>query len=420
MDTQVADRPEIQIPESGEAQPLQFDAPGIDRLGSYRPLGDTPHARPPSSAKPKGNRRNALMVNACTVAVLVAGAGAFWISSYNHYHFADASRLASHARDMAMNALPGARAPAPVAPAARLARAPEPTRAPLPSHPPVAIKSPASDGGDDMALFLKLGGQSPAAAPQSPAPVTPAPATTPDVALATAPATSPATIPVAPVKTAPQIVSSQTAATPTATAAPVAAAPTKSDAAAATPEPAIPADPVAKVAVLQAAPMSDATQLQVLQLVTQLGTLIRDQRAEIAQLRSDEQTLTQRVGGSLTDFGRRLSLAEARGAMNAAMGAAATSISMAAPQPAPASNGVTPVVARTSSAQAAADTATHRYHVQAASPGMAMLSELDSSGGEERQVPVGPGELLPGYGKVVSISQQGAAWVVKTDHGSIQ
>ena len=65
--------------------------------------------------------------------------------------------------------------------------------------------------------------------------------------------------------------------------------------------------------------MTDPQQLQVLQLVTELGTLVRDQRSEIAQLRQDQQNLGQRVDGSLTDFGRRLSLAEARGAVNAAM-----------------------------------------------------------------------------------------------------
>ena len=67
--------------------------------------------------------------------------------------------------------------------------------------------------------------------------------------------------------------------------------------------------------------MTDTQQLQVLELVTQLGVLVRDQRVEIAQLRTDQQNLTQRVDApSITDFGRRISLAEARGAVNAAMG----------------------------------------------------------------------------------------------------
>ena len=69
---------------------------------------------------------------------------------------------------------------------------------------------------------------------------------------------------------------------------------------------------------------------------------------------------------------------------------------------------------------AAIDTTPHRYHVQAASPGLAMLSELDPSGGEEAQVPVAPGDNLPGYGNVISIAQRGSSWVVGTQHGLIQ
>jgi hypothetical protein len=63
---------------------------------------------------------------------------------------------------------------------------------------------------------------------------------------------------------------------------------------------------------------------------------------------------------------------------------------------------------------------TPRYHVQAASPGLAMLSALDASGGQEQQLPVSPGDSVPGWGKVISISQRGATWIVKTDHGLIQ
>ena len=49
-----------------------------------------------------------------------------------------------------------------------------------------------------------------------------------------------------------------------------------------------------------------------------------------------------------------------------------------------------------------------------------MLSELDASGGEEAQLPVAPGDSLPGYGRVISISQRGSAWVVKAQNGLIQ
>jgi hypothetical protein len=164
--------------------------------------------------------------------------------------------------------------------------------------------------------------------------------------------------------------------------------------------------------------MTDQQQLQVLQVVTELGTLVRDQRSEIAQLRQDQLILGQRVDGSLTDFGRRLSLAEARGAVDAAMSVQTLPVSgavAAATLPAGA-----PVIKAGLPSAIPADMTPHRYHVQAASPGLAMLSALDASGGEEQQLPVAPGDNVPGWGKVVSISQRGATWVVKTDHGLIQ
>ncbi len=164
--------------------------------------------------------------------------------------------------------------------------------------------------------------------------------------------------------------------------------------------------------------MTDAQQIQVLDLVTQLGTLVRDQRAQITQLRQDQQNLVERVDSSLNDFTRRISLSEARGALGAAAGE---------PRPIQAA-GAAPVIATPVAARVAVpipvsapvDTGPHRYHVQAASPGLAMLSELDTSGGEQRQLPISPGDTVPGWGKVVSIAQRGTSWVVKTDRGLIQ
>jgi hypothetical protein len=165
--------------------------------------------------------------------------------------------------------------------------------------------------------------------------------------------------------------------------------------------------------------MAEPQQVQVLQLVTELGTLVRDQRVEIAQLRQDQQNLDQRVDGSLTDFGRRLSLAEARGAVAAAMDLRTASTPVAPVASAPVAIVPTPVAAR-APAPKPADATPPRYHVQAASPGLAMLSVLDASGGEEQQLPVSPGDSVPGWGKVISISQRGATWIVKTEHGLIQ
>ena len=60
------------------------------------------------------------------------------------------------------------------------------------------------------------------------------------------------------------------------------------------------------------------------------------------------------------------------------------------------------------------------YRVQAASPGLAMLAEVDHSGGDGAQIEVQVGDTIPGYGHVIAVTQQGTNWVVKTDNGLIQ
>jgi hypothetical protein len=68
---------------------------------------------------------------------------------------------------------------------------------------------------------------------------------------------------------------------------------------------------------------------------------------------------------------------------------------------------------------AAAAAEKRNYRIQAASPGLAMLSAIDG-GSDDRPVEVAIGTDLPGYGKVRSIEQHGQAWVVKTDRGEIE
>jgi hypothetical protein len=57
-----------------------------------------------------------------------------------------------------------------------------------------------------------------------------------------------------------------------------------------------------------------------------------------------------------------------------------------------------------------------QYQVQAASPGLAMLSVVGGGGSIEVQT----GDVIPGYGKVLGVVQQGNSWVVKTASGNIQ
>jgi hypothetical protein len=430
MDTNIAGRLEIQVDDEGGAPPYPNGATEEDRLKPFRTLetGDRHVAGSPASSTPEKGRRNTLMISACSVAVLVTAAGIFWISPHNHYTLRDATNLATHVRDIALNK-PTQPAPL-VAPAARLARAPEPT-APPPGFRPAPPAQQAT-AGDDMAEFLRLGGQAAPPSPPDPGTWTPAkpthvlvtPPPAPDPR--TAPATQAASTQVAVRQATPSVATGQITHQPPPTvesdkpAAPIPPPPAPAAQSVVVGPPA-PQDVVAKVVALRPAPMTEPEQVQVLELVTQLGILVRDQRAEIAQLRQDQKNLSQRVDGSLTDVSRRLSLAEARGAVSAAM-----DLQTAQPQ----TNAATPtaVVALgpPANAKAAPPTATPgnattpRYHVQAASPGLAMLSALDASGGQEQQLPVSPGDSVPGWGKVISISQRGATWIVKTDHGLIQ
>ena len=410
MDTHTTDRAEIQVEEAEETLSDPLTKPGVDRLASFRSVdgGERPTQETPAAAVRK-RRRNGLMVTACSVGLLAGACGVFWISPYNHYSLADASRIVTQAKKAALSEMPSMSAPGPVAPAARLARAPEPTR-------PVAVYRGAppfmsiqAQPGDDMAEFLKLGGQGS---------LTPAPE--PLREMASTPAATPQT-PTPDAQARPAVAAAavtpqarQTAASPT----PGPIKPIGEAAQSSAPAPTtLQRDAVTVIAALRPTPMTEPQQVQVLDLVAQLGTLVRDQRAEIAQLRQDQQNVGHHVDAALADFGRRISLSEARRAVSAA-GQSETS----AVQPAGAAgNGVTLAVARSPlPAAAAADAGPHRYHVQAASPGLAMLSELDRSGGEERQLPVSPGDDVPGWGKVVSISQRGTTWTVKTGHGLIQ
>ena len=395
MNTHVTHRPEIQVHETEEVLTHAKGGPEADRLRSFRVVNED-EPIPLNAATPvipAKRRRNGLMITACTIAVLVTAGGVFWISPYNHASMADITRSAKPAETAVTNPAPGAVGqgpilPTPIAPAARLARAPEPSGGTTPLRTPAPNLTAPHPNGDEMAEFIRLGGLTNTAAPSSPEKRGDVPSVPP--AVSNPPKTSAVAtlLPAVPEPPAPAHQAAVAEQHPAAS------------------EATVPKDAVAAVAAVRAAPMTDVQQVQVLDLVTQLGTLVRDQRAQIAQLRQDQQNLSERVDGSLNDFTRRISLSEARRALGAA----------SAPTSTPAgARMIVPVVATIP-----ADIGPHRYHVQAASPGLAMLSELDRSGGEERQLPISPGDNVPGWGKVVSISQRGTSWVVKTDHGLIQ
>jgi len=198
------------------------------------------------------------------------------------------------------------------------------------------------------------------------------------------------------------------------------------------PRPATPAaaDPVGTGMALRPKPMARGEQIDVLHVVSQLATMIRDLRMENAGLRSSTKATSDKVDTAVADFERRLALAESRVAVKAAMADMDAPPESAVPSPsaaralrrakAAAAQPAAPPEARTSMAAASVPAGATRYKVQAASPGLAMLSELDRSGGDGSQRQVKVGDQVPGYGRVVAIQQQGVAWTVKTEHGAIQ
>ena len=186
-----------------------------------------------------------------------------------------------------------------------------------------------------------------------------------------------------------------------------------------------PSEVVAAATELHAAPMTPVQQVEVLNLVAMLGVVVRDMRAENASLKSRVESTADRFDAAVIDFDRRLALAEAKGAVNAAMGAFPAPTAPApeaAPSPvrsarAGAGTVSTVQIIPIPNTAAPSGSAAPRYRVTAASPGLAMLSLLDRSGGEGSQLQVAVGDPVPGYGRVTAIQQRGSAWIVQTDKG---
>ncbi len=180
-------------------------------------------------------------------------------------------------------------------------------------------------------------------------------------------------------------------------------------------------DPVAVAAKLQAAPMTPVEQVKVLEVVTEIAAMVRAERTAVADLRAQVGKLSTGTNAKLVDFERRLALVEAESGIAAAAAAGrppsppASDVAAvtASPSPPHAAQGGAPPAGNSSAARV-------RYRLQAASPGLAMLAEIDKSGGEGAQLEVQVGDTIPGYGRVVSVSQQGTAWVVTTEHGTIR
>ena len=185
-----------------------------------------------------------------------------------------------------------------------------------------------------------------------------------------------------------------------------------------------PVDPVAEATSLQPGPLTSREQVDVLNLMEKLGIVVRDLRDENAQLRTAVKTLSEEVDTRTTQLDRRLSLAEANGAIAAAMGAGQTpaqpaTVVVTAQAPAaakpPAASPAPPAPAPPPLVRSVKD-----YRIQAASPGLAMLSSIGLSDGDTSSIQVAVGDEVPGVGRIKAIFQKGTNWVVETDHGLIE
>ncbi|BFL66197.1 hypothetical protein [Roseomonas mucosa] len=456
MDTHLVAHPDF--------RPLTSDVPGQSGPGEPQ---EPAEAISPAKPAPRARRRSRLLGGVALGAVLLLAGGAFLASPYNTIYPLDLKRVSANLQ----GAVEGARqivaphGPELVAPSARIASGPTPASVPsverephrpappqqqlqeivgfqaTPARPapaegnlPTPTASPPARRVVEPTPLAPRIGEVPARPPVAAGGALPDPAAAP-AALATAPAAPappqtppPAAIP--PVTTSPPAPAAAVEPPPAAMAS--AAPPARAPGAVTAPAPLtvipVPApatvasqfttpDPLAVAAGLRPAPMSTPQQVEVLGLVTTIGTMVRDLREENRQLRADMAAARERLDAATADLSRRVALAEARGSVAAAMGSPvppAPLPAVAAPTPAP------PVAAVASRTPAPSDTVRRRYRVQAASPGLAMLSEVDNTGESGTQLQVAVGDQVPGYGRITAIAQQGATWVVRAERGSIQ
>lgn len=201
--------------------------------------------------------------------------------------------------------------------------------------------------------------------------------------------------------------------------------------------PAAPVDPSLTAAALQAAPLSTAKQVQLLDLVKNLGAQLRDTRAEVTQLRATVVQLSGTVETKITDFDGRLSMAEATTILQSSARAGAPSAPPSAPTMpiAPVARSVPVIVpsARSASrlsvaadAPAASATppaerrSTKDYTIRGASPGLAVVAALNAAPGSPSVFELAVGDVVPGLGHVKRVYQRGTSWAVDTDGGTIQ
>ena len=149
--------------------------------------------------------------------------------------------------------------------------------------------------------------------------------------------------------------------------------------------------------------------------VSRLAALVNRLTGQVTGLQDEVRTLSEGSEAKLADLTRRVSMSESKSAV-----AAAERANVSQGEDSAASSGArVEGPAQGVRTRVGGGDQKRNYRIQAASPGLAMLSAIDG-GPDDRPLEVAPGTDLPGYGKVLSIEQHGQAWVVKADRGSIE
>jgi hypothetical protein len=161
---------------------------------------------------------------------------------------------------------------------------------------------------------------------------------------------------------------------------------------------------------------AEKAETHTLEKIAELGALMTRLTGQVKDLQDKVQTLSTGAEEKFADLTRRVALGEANRAVASAENAGSAGLAGPAQAKGPADGSEAQEGTRT---KVAAAEVKRNYRIQAASPGLAMLTAVDGSP-DDRPVEVAIGTELPGYGRVLSIEQHGQAWVVKADRGSIE
>jgi hypothetical protein len=159
----------------------------------------------------------------------------------------------------------------------------------------------------------------------------------------------------------------------------------------------------------------DKAETQTSDQIARLAAIVTRLTGQVKDMEDQVRTLSAGSEEKFADLTRRVSIGES----NRAVAAAETAASAPPGAQGPVAGAGVEGQAQGVRMKVAAVDQKRSYRIQAASPGLAMLSAVDGSP-DDRPVEVAIGTVLPGYGKVLSIEQHGQAWVVKADRGSIE